>query len=91
MPSSSRFSNMILRHWQTYRPQMVEQLQQSNQLTEAIARAESRAVDLLYEFLNVRKMQYQTAWDLAMQECLLPEEQTSPSTNPSEALTATSE
>jgi hypothetical protein len=53
---------------------MVSQLEQTNQLAAAIEAAETRAVDLLYECLSVRKMQYQTAWDLAMQECLLPEE-----------------
>jgi hypothetical protein len=62
---------------------MVAQLERENQLTQSVQEAESRAMDLLYELLNVRKMQYQDAWELAMQECLLPEEPSSPMTSPS--------
>jgi hypothetical protein len=92
MPSSSRFSNLILEHWKQHRPQMVLQLERENRLTEVIEQAESRAVDLLCNYLSVQKLQYQTAWDLAMQECLLPEEARSSSkTSPSALPPATSE
>jgi hypothetical protein len=86
MPSNSRFSNLILEHWRKHRPQMVLQLQRENKLTEVIEQAESRAMDLLYHYLSVQNLQYQTAWDLAMQECLLPEETTSSSTMSPSAL-----
>jgi hypothetical protein len=59
MPSSSRFSDMILQHWKQH---------------------------------QVDNLQYQTAWDLAMQECLLPGEATlSSKKNPNELPPATSE
>jgi hypothetical protein len=92
MPFSSRFSNLILEHWRRHRPQMVLHLQRENKLTEEIEQAENRAMDLLYHYLSVDNLQYQTAWDLAMQECLLPEETTSSlKTNPNELPPATSE
>jgi hypothetical protein len=69
---------------------MVAQLERANRLNQSVQEAESRATDLLYEFLNVRKMQYQDAWELAMQECLLPEETSSSTRSPS-ALPETSE
>jgi hypothetical protein len=75
----NRLADMILRHWRTHLPQMVAELERSHRLTQALQEAESRAADLLYEFLSVRKMQYQDAWELAMTECLLPEEPTSSS------------
>jgi hypothetical protein len=92
MPSSSRFSNMILGHWRQHRPEMVLQLEKANQLSQVLAKAESRGMDLLYHYLSVEKLQYQTAWDLTMQECLLPEEATlSSKTNPNKLPPATSE
>jgi hypothetical protein len=92
MPSSSRFSDMILQHWKQHQPELVLQLEKANQLSDAIATAECRAIDLLYHYLSVDNLQYQTAWDLAMQECLLPGEATlSSKKNPNELPPATSE
>jgi hypothetical protein len=59
---------MILSHWLEHRPQMVEELRQSNQLEQAVSEAEARTADLLYELLIVSKMQYQDAWEMATQE-----------------------
>jgi hypothetical protein len=91
MPSGSRFSNMIREHWKKHCPQMVSQLEQPNQLEQALAAAESRAADLLFQFLSMQKMQYQTAWDLAMRECLPQEEPSLSSNSRNEAQTETSD
>jgi hypothetical protein len=74
MNDTSRLSNLILAHWRANLPQMVDELERTQRLTQAVQEAESRAADLLYEFLSVRKMQYGQAWELAMRECLLPQE-----------------
>jgi hypothetical protein len=88
MHETNRLANLILEHWRIHLPQMVAELQRTNRLTQAVEAAESRASDLLYEFLSVRKMQYPDAWELAMRECLLPP-QSSPM-NPRSSLPVTS-
>jgi hypothetical protein len=89
MSDTTRLTNLILDHWNANRPMMVAQLKRTGQLEATLEAAESRAADLLYEFLSVRKMQYQDAWQLAMRECLLPQEPSS-MTSLSEILPATS-
>ena len=75
MQENSRLSHMILRHWQEHRPQMVEELKSRNQLEQTLAQAEQQTADLLYELVSVQKMQYQTAWEMAMREwAFLPTE-----------------
>ena len=86
----SHLTNMILLHWRTHRPQMVAELEGSHQLSEAVETAEERVADLLYELLSVRKMQFNQAWELAMRECLLPEESPSSMMSPSKDRPATS-
>jgi hypothetical protein len=72
MDEKNRLAEMILSHWQEHRPQMVEELRNSNQLEQAIRHAEERTSDLLYELLSVKKMPYQEAWELATQEWAFP-------------------
>ena len=73
MYERNRLGQMILEHWQTYRPQMVEELQTTNQLERTIYEAQERTGDLLYELVSVRKMDYHAAWEMAMSEwALLP-------------------
>ena len=72
MDEKNRLREMILSHWQAYRPQMVEELRRSNKLEEAISGAEKHTADLLYELLSVRKMEYQEAWEQATREWAFP-------------------
>jgi hypothetical protein len=72
MDEQTRLRDMILSHWCLHRPQMVEDLRNSNRLEQAISEAEERTADLLYELLSVRKMQYQEAWEQATREWALP-------------------
>jgi hypothetical protein len=90
MSDTTRLFNMISEHWKTHRPRMVAELESTGQLTQALSQAEMRAANLLHEFLSMRKMQYAQAWELAMQECLLPEETSSPISNLSQNRPATS-
>ena len=72
MDEKTRLREMILSHWQAYRPLMVEHLTTSNQLEQAITAAEARTADLLYELMSVRKMDYQEAWEQATREWAFP-------------------
>lgn len=80
MHGKSRLGQMILRHWQEHRPRVVEELRAHNQLENTLKAAEERTADLLYELLSVRKLEYQTAWEMASQEwAFLPTEVPRPS------------
>ncbi len=74
MPDRDRLSSLILEHWSRYHPSMLARLQQENQLEETLRETAERFADLLYDLTSVRKMEYHQAWELAIQEILLPEE-----------------
>ena len=63
----------ILRHWREHCPRMVRDLERENRLEQAVFEAQTRAGDLLYELVSVRKMDYQAAWEMAREEWALPE------------------
>jgi hypothetical protein len=86
MRETSRMATIILSHWQEHNPQMVAELTRMNLLAPTLSQAEARAADLMHEFLMVRKMDYQPAWELAMRECLAQEKS---STSPSKDLPGT--
>jgi len=71
MYERNRLGQMILEHWQKHRPQMVEELQATNQLVQTIYEAQETTGDLLYELVSVQKLDYQAAWEIAMREWAL--------------------
>jgi len=81
MPDRDRLSSLILDHWSRYHPSMLAQLKHENRLQEELEKTANQFADLLYELVSVQKMEYHQAWELAVNEFLLPEE--SSSTNPS--------
>jgi hypothetical protein len=68
MKHNSRLSQMILRHWQAHRPQVVQDLRNRKQLQQTLNQAEEQTADLLYELVSVQKMPYQEAWEIATRE-----------------------
>ena len=72
MYERNRLRQVILEHWQKHRPQMVEELQTTNQLEQTIYEAQETTGDLLYELVSVQKMDYRAAWEIAMRELALP-------------------
>ena len=62
MYERNRLGQMILEHWRKHRPQMVEELQTTNQLDPTIYEAQETTGDLLYELVSIQKMDYQAAW-----------------------------
>ncbi len=83
MHEHNRLSQMILDHWQEHCPRMVEELRSQNHLENALAEAEERTADLLYELISVQKLQYQEAWEMATREwAFLPTEAPQSSARP---------
>src|ERR1035437_277771 len=68
----------ILKHWREHCPQMVRDLEEQDRLDQAVFEAQTRTGDLLYELVSVKKMDYQAAWELAMQEWALPQSENLP-------------
>lgn len=78
MPDDSRLKQMIRSHWLNYRPRMVAELHRTNRLEEALREAEERTAELLHEFVCIRNIQYQEAWEQATAEWRLPETEARP-------------
>lgn len=89
MQDQPSLSNLILKHWCRYRPSMVEELRRENRLETALAETTDQFSELLYQLLSVRKMEYHQAWEIAVEQFLLPEESFS-TPNPKLSLPATS-
>ncbi|HEX4138493.1 MAG TPA: hypothetical protein VHY84_28040 [Bryobacteraceae bacterium] len=79
MAEHDRLSNLILEHWSRYQPLMLAELRSQNRLQEELETTAERFTDLMYELVSVRKVEYHQAWELAIQEFLLPEESSSTS------------
>ena len=77
MEDHDRLSSLILEHWSRYHPKMLAQLRQQNRLEQTLEETAERFTDLLYDLVSVKKMEYHQAWELAIQEILLPEESSS--------------
>jgi len=78
MEGQDRLSSLILEHWSRYHPKMLAELRKQNQLQQRLDETAEKFADLLYELVSVKKMEHHQAWEIAVNEFLLPEE--SPST-----------
>jgi hypothetical protein len=74
MPDHDRLSSLILAHWSLYHPLMLAEFQRQNRLQWELEQTAEQFADMMYEMVSVRKLEYHRAWELAMQEFLLPEE-----------------
>ncbi|MBL8222108.1 MAG: hypothetical protein JNL62_22920 [Bryobacterales bacterium] len=73
MAERTALGEAILRHWREHRPEMVAELSRTGLLSEAVETAQVMAGDLLYEMVSVKKMDYQQAWEMAVEQWALPE------------------
>jgi hypothetical protein len=71
---SPQFRNLLLTHWQTYRPTMYQELVQTGTLEAMLDAAAVQFDDLLYNLVIVHQMEYAAAWEIAVEQLLLPEE-----------------
>ena len=78
MKERTALGEAILKHWRENCPQMVGDLEKQNRLQQAVFEAQEKTGDLLYELVSVRKMDYQAAWELAVQEWALPQSEDLP-------------
>jgi hypothetical protein len=84
MQNHDRLSNLILEHWSRYHPSMLAQLKREGRLERELEKTAQAFADHLCELIAVQKMAYHQAWELAVDQFLLPEESssTNPKTNP---------
>jgi hypothetical protein len=88
MQNHDRLSNLILEHWSRYHPSMLAQLKREGRLERELEKTAQAFADHLCELIAVQKMAYHEAWELTVDQFLLPEE-TSP-TRTRQKLPATS-
>jgi hypothetical protein len=74
MENHDALSSLILEHWSRYHPKMLAELRRQNRLKQTLEETAERFTDILYELVSVKKIQYAQAWEIAVQEILLPEE-----------------
>jgi CRISPR/Cas system-associated endonuclease Cas1 len=72
MNNPNLLGQMILKHWQAHHPKMLAELQSNHQLEQTLHETQERAGDLLYELTSVRKLDYQAAWEIVIQEWAFP-------------------
>lgn len=72
--SYDKISSIILKHWQNYHPRMVELFRQENRLEAELEATAQQATDLHYQLMVIQKMGYQEAWEIVVEQFLLPEE-----------------
>jgi hypothetical protein len=83
-------SNLILKHWNTYHPEMVAQFRLENRLETELKATARQFNDLMYELTEVKKMGYQAAWEMAVHQFLLPAEEESSGANRNQSPPVTS-
>lgn len=84
MKERTALGEAILKHWREHCPQMVQDLEKSNRLDQAVFEAQEKTGDLLFELVSVKKMDYQPAWEMATREwAFLPGEDLQPKAPPS--------
>jgi len=93
MNSHDKISSLILTHWQKYQPTMLAQFQQENRLEAELEATAEQFAEMLYDLMVMKKMPYQSAWEMAIDEFFLPDEEESSLTsqNPNASPPATSE
>lgn len=90
MDEMNRLGDLILKHWKTHRPEVVQELERTNQLQAVLRQAAEQTGDLLFNLIVEQKMEYQTAWELATREWAFlpgedrPERPLSGESNPSQ-------
>ena len=68
MDDMNRLGDLILKHWTTHRPELIAELERTNQLQPALRQAQEKTGDLLYTLTVIQKMEYHAAWELATRE-----------------------
>jgi hypothetical protein len=77
MAEHDALSSLLLEHWSRYHPSMLARLKQQKRLQEELEKTAEQFADQIYELVSVQKMEYHQAWELAVEQFLLPEESSS--------------
>ena len=71
---SPQFRTLFLTHWKTYHPTMYQEMVQANTLEAMLDSMAVQFDDLLYTLVVEQQMDYSAAWEIAINQFLLPEE-----------------
>lgn len=74
MRNHDALSSLILEHWSRYHPSMLAQLKREGRLERELEKTAQAFSDHLCELIAVQKMAYHQAWELTVDQFLLPEE-----------------
>jgi len=88
MRNHDRLSSLILEHWNRYHPSMLAKFRKEGRLERELEKTAEAFANHLCDLISVQKMAYHQAWELTVDQFLLPEE--SSSTNPKTSPSATS-
>lgn len=75
---SPQLRNLLLTHWKTYHPTMYREMEQAGTLETMLDAAALQFDDLLYTLVIEQQMEYAAAWEIALEQFLLPEEGSDP-------------
>ena len=67
--------SLILTHWHNYHPKMVAQFKRENRLETELETTAEQFSDLIYSLVIEQKMDYSAAWEIAIDQFFLPEEE----------------
>ena len=68
-------SSLILTHWRNYQPTMLAQFKKENRLEAELEATANQFSDLIHQLVVIEKMSYPAAWEIAVEQFLLPEEE----------------
>jgi hypothetical protein len=73
MRNHDRLSSLILEHWSRYHPSMLATFRREARLERELEKTAQAFTDHLCELIAVRKLPYHVAWELTVEQFLLPE------------------
>ncbi len=73
MIAPDRLTSLLLKHWTEADPSKVSQLRQQHRLQEELKAKAEAFTDRMYELVSVNKMDYMEAWEMAVDQFLIPE------------------
>jgi hypothetical protein len=78
MDDKNKLGHTILAHWQTHHPKMVAELTRTRRLEQVLHEAQEQTGDLLHQLICEQRMQYQAAWEVAMNLWTFPPDEDRP-------------
>ena len=72
MRNHDRLSSLILAHWTHYHPSMLAQFKREDRLDAELEKTAQAFSSHLYELISVKQLAYHQAWEMTVEQFLLP-------------------